>query len=401
MKFMLGRLTIDGAALVISLDGQPLPAPPKVVELIAILGEREGEVFSKEALIERLWPQGYADDATLWQTIYLARKLLAKTGQAKIETLPRRGYRISVIPSVAGEPRIGVIPSVAAEPRIGVIPSVAAEPRSRGSVSRAVAAAAVLALMSGVVALGIHRTAPPPLPSSALRAYNLGRYYLHQGTFVSVRHAIVEFQVVVRDAPASALGYADLAQAEVAFTQDTMRDRHAMLARAIDDACTALRIDPRSVTAQTALAVADFYAHEPPSKIDAAYKRAIALDDGNAMTHMYYGQFLLMRNDLRAAYAHFRRATDLDPSLGDANVMVALTAYKLGDPQTAIHYAREGLGFGAPDKFDAYQTLGYAYVAVGQPQSALHAFHQLHDWDRDAGNAGVAYVHSRMKLSGM
>jgi DNA-binding winged helix-turn-helix (wHTH) protein/predicted Zn-dependent protease len=385
MKFMLGKLTIDAAALVIALDGQPLPAPPKVVELIAILSERNGEVFSKEALIERLWPQGYADDATLWQTIYLARKLLAKTGHAKIETLPRRGYRISVVPSVAGHAEVRAKASLEA----------------RGSVSRAVMAAAVLVLVSGVIGLGVHRTAPAPLPSGAVRAYNLGRYYLHQGTFVSVRHAIAEFQTVVHDAPASALGYADLAQAEVAFTEDTMRGRRAMLARAIDDACTALRIDPHSVTAQTALAVADFYAQEAPSKIDAAYKRAIALDDENATAHMYYGQFLLMRNDLRAAYVHFRRATDLDPSLGDANIMVALTAYKLGDPQTAIRYAREGLGFGAADKLDAYQTLGYAYVAVGQPQSALRAFRQLHDWDAGAGNAGVVYVHSRMKMSGL
>jgi DNA-binding winged helix-turn-helix (wHTH) protein/predicted Zn-dependent protease len=377
MKLMLGRLTIDGAALVITLDDRPLPAPPKVVELIAVLGERRGEVLSKEILLERLWPQGYADDATLWQTVYLARKLLAKTGAATIETLPRRGYRI-----------------VAAATETAPMPK-------RQTRSRYVAAAAVMGLVVSVIALGVHRNAPSPLPPAALRAYNLGRYYLHQGTFVSVRHAIAEFQEVVRDAPGSPLGYAGLAQAEVSYTQDTMRGRSAMLARAIDDACTALRIDPRSVTAQTALAVADFYAHEPPGKVDAAYRRALALDNENAMSHMYYGQFLLMRNDLRGAYAHFRRATDLDPSLGDANIMVALTAYKLGDPQTAIHYAREGLGFGAPDKFDAYQTLGYAYVAVGKPQSALHAFRQLHDWDAEAGAAGVAYVQSHRKGGGL
>ena len=363
MKMMLGRLSIDDAALVISLDGRPLPAPPKVVELIAALSERRGEILSKEALIERLWPQGYADDATLWQTIYLARKLLAKTGQAAIETLPRRGYRIDcVIPSLP-------VPSDT--------PSVAQ--RSRGTARRLGAAAAVMLLATGVVALGVHRTAPPPLPSDALRAYNLGRYYQHQGTFVSVRHAIDEFQIVVRDAPTSARGYAELAQAEVTFAEDTMRGRREMLAHAVDDACTALRIDPRSVTAQTALAVADYYAHEPANKIDAAYKRALALDNENAMSHMYYAQFLLDRNDLQGAYTHFRRATDLDPSLGDANIMVAFVAYKLGDPQTAIRYAHEGLAFGAPDKFDAYQTLGRAYAAVGQPQSSQHAFRQLHD----------------------
>jgi len=372
MKFMVGRLSIDDAALVIALDGRPLPAPPKVVELIAALGERAGDVRSKEALIARLWPQGYADDATLWQTIYLARKLLAKTGQATIETLPRRGYRL-----------------------------VAAEQRRPRPWRRFPVAAAAMLLVTSAAAYGVlHRSAPSPLPSNALRAYNLGRYYLHQGTFVSVRHAIAEFRIVVHEAPASALGYADLSEAEVSFAQDSMHGQRAMLARATADANAALRIDPRSVTAQTALAVAAFYAHEPANKVDAAYRRALALDNGSAMTHMYYGQFLLMRGDLRAAYVQLHRATDLDPSLGDANVMLALVAYKLGDPKTAIHYAREGLGFGAPDKLDAFQTLGYAYVAVGQPQSALHAFRQLHDWVPLASAQGIAYVQSHLKARG-
>jgi tetratricopeptide (TPR) repeat protein len=173
-----------------------------------------------------------------------------------------------------------------------------------------------------------------------------------------------------------------------------MRGRRQLLSRATADANAGLRIDPRSATAQTSLAVAAFYAHEPPSKVEAAFKRAFALNNEYAMSHMYYGEFLLMRGDLHGAYAHLRRATDLDPSLGDANVLLALVANRLGDPRTAIHYAREGLGFGAADKLDAFQTLGYAYVAVGQPQSALRAFRQLRDYVPEASAAGVTYVQS-------
>jgi DNA-binding winged helix-turn-helix (wHTH) protein/thioredoxin-like negative regulator of GroEL len=384
MKVMLGRLTIDPDALVVALDGRPLAAAPKVVELILALGERRGDVLTKEALMERLWPQGYADDATLWQTVYLARKLLAKTGQATIETQPRRGYRL-VCPEP--EPSMEPMPMATPAPRRPWLPAFAA-------------AAAVLVVASGIYTTA-HRGVPSPMPSTTLRAYNLGRYYVHQGTLASVRRALPELQLVVREAPADARGYADLADAEVLFAQQTDRGRRQILAQAAAHANAALHIDPKSATAQAALAAAAFYASEPASKVDAAFKRALALDDGHAASHMYYGQFLLTRGDLHGAYAQLHRATDIDPSLGDANVLLAKVAYQLGDPHTAIRYAREGLGFGAPDKLDAFQTLGYAYVSVGQPKSALHAFRQLHDYVPEASAEGVAYVQSRMKATSL
>ncbi|HLI98018.1 MAG TPA: winged helix-turn-helix domain-containing protein [Candidatus Baltobacteraceae bacterium] len=372
MKVVLGRLTVDPDSLVLALDGQPLPAAPKVAELIAALGERRGDVLSKEALMERLWPRGYADDSMLWQTIYLARKLLAKTGQATIENLPRRGYRV-----VCNAPS----------------PAVAPRPVWRP----AVAAIAIILLASIAVFAGTHRGAPSPLPSETLRADSLGRYYLHQGTLASLRHAIAEFQVVVHDAPASARGYADLSEAEALFTQNMEVGRRKMVTRATADANIALRIDPQSATAHTALAVAALYDHAPANVVDSAFTRAIALDREDAIAHMYYGYFFLLHGRLRAGYTQLHRATDIDPSLGDANVFLAAVAYRLGDLQTAVHYAREGLGFGAPDKLDAYQTLGYAYVALAQPQSALHAFRQLHDYLPQASAAGVAYVRLHFK----
>jgi tetratricopeptide (TPR) repeat protein len=369
MRVVLGKLTIDGEALVIELDGEPLFASPKVVELILALGERRGDVLTKEALMERLWPGGYADDATLYQTIYLARKLLAKTGEATIETHARRGYRI-------------------------VCEAPTTPARGRWSRFRPALGAVAIVLVAIVSIFATAHRSLPPLPAATLHADSLGRYYLHQGTMASIAHAIAEFKTVVRDAPASARGYADLAEAEALFTQNMQSGRRDMAARATTDANAALQIDPRSAPAHTALAVAAFFDHAPPNKVDASFKRAIALDNDDAVSHMYYGYFLLVRGDLHSAYAQLHAATDIDPSLGDANVLLALVANKLGDPQTAIHYAREGLGFGAADKLDAYQTLGYAYVTVGQPRLALHAFQQLHAWLPDASTAGIAYVRS-------
>ena len=364
MKFTLGRLTIDGEARVVSLDGRSLGAAPKVVEFLAALCERDGDVLSKEALIERLWPNSCAEDTTLWQTVYLARKLLAKTGGATIETHPRRGYRIV---REAGAP-------------------VRSFPRW------ALALAAAIAPLA-LAWYGVERHAPQSaLSSQALRADNLGRYYLHQRTAESVGRAITEFASVVRDAPERATGYADLAQAEVLRAVQTLRGRRVMLAHAVADANAALRIDPRSATAQTALATAQLYRSAPSREVDAAFKRALALDNESATAHMYYGQFLFARGDVRDAYVHLRRATDLDPSLGYANVLMAQIAYRLGDAQTAIRYAREAIGFGAADKLDTLQTLGYAYAAIGQRQLALHAFRELSPYAPRESAEGVAFV---------
>jgi DNA-binding winged helix-turn-helix (wHTH) protein len=379
MKVTLGRLTLDDETLVAALDERPLPAPPMVVELLLALGERRGDVIAKESLIGRLWPRGYADDATLYQTVYLARKILAKAGHAKIETHARRGYRIVCDEVHAAD--------------AATSPAQRARPNWRPAVA---ALAMVLVACAGIYAT-VHRDTPSPLPPATLRADNLGRYYVHQGTLASVRHAIAEFQTIVRDAPASARGYADLSEAEALFAQNMQSGRRQMIARATADANVALRLDPQSATAQTALAVAAFYDHAQPAKVDAAFRRAIALDNEDAISHMYYGYFLLVRRELRAAYAQLHRATDIDPSLGDANVLLAQVAYRLGDPRTAIRYAHEGLGFGAADKLDAYQALGYAYAAVGQPQSALHAFRQLRDYVPEASAAGIAYVQAHMQ----
>jgi DNA-binding winged helix-turn-helix (wHTH) protein/Flp pilus assembly protein TadD len=388
VKVLVGKLTIDDQSLVITLDGRTLAAPPKVVELILALAEQHGEVLSKEALMERLWPQGYADDATLWQTIYLARKVLAKTGAATIETQPRRGYRI--------------VPLVTPSPSTSLGINSAAQPRSRGAVYAAVAAIAVMSILLSIgIFAAVHRSAPAPMSAATYHAYNLGRLYVHQGTFVSERRAMTELQSVVRDAPADARGYANLAEAEALYIQNMMNGRHAMVARATEHANTALQIDPKSATAQTALAVAAFYDHAPPAQVDTLFKRAIALDNNDAISHMNYGYFLFTRGDLHGAYSNLHSATDIDPSLGDANILLAKVAYKLGDSKTAIHYVHEGLSFGAEDKFDAYQTLGYAYAAMGQPQSALHAFRQLHDYDPQTSEAGVTYVRALLKGSAL
>lgn len=69
---------------------------PRVMDLLFLLGERPGEVFAREEILARLWPDVAVTEDALARTVFKLRKALgddAKTPRY-IETLPKRGYRL-------------------------------------------------------------------------------------------------------------------------------------------------------------------------------------------------------------------------------------------------------------------------------------------------------------------
>jgi Tol biopolymer transport system component/DNA-binding winged helix-turn-helix (wHTH) protein len=76
-------------------DGQLLPLPPKVFDLLALLLAHQGQTLEKERLINALWPDCFVEESSLTQLIFQLRKALGESAakQQYIETIPRRGYR--------------------------------------------------------------------------------------------------------------------------------------------------------------------------------------------------------------------------------------------------------------------------------------------------------------------
>ena len=62
------------------------------------LVEREGNIVSKKELMEEVWPDSFVEEGNLTQNIFLLRRELGETvkGEDYIQTLPKRGYRITV-----------------------------------------------------------------------------------------------------------------------------------------------------------------------------------------------------------------------------------------------------------------------------------------------------------------
>ncbi len=99
---------LDAQHLVLSRRRQEIPLPPKVVETLLALVDRQGEILCKDELMNIIWGDAVVEDSNLTQNLYLLRKVLkvTSTNTPLIETLHRRGYRfngkIKVTPSKRG-----------------------------------------------------------------------------------------------------------------------------------------------------------------------------------------------------------------------------------------------------------------------------------------------------------
>src|ERR1700752_3741199 len=94
--YQFGPFQLDIERLLLLHAAQPVSLGPKVVETLLALVEHPGDVVAKAQLLERIWPEGFVEEANLAQTIYVLRKTLRElAGLDAIETVPRRGYRFT------------------------------------------------------------------------------------------------------------------------------------------------------------------------------------------------------------------------------------------------------------------------------------------------------------------
>ena len=92
-----GEFHLDADGGILFRGSSPLPLPPKVAAVLAVLVENAGRVVSKEELLRRAWPDTFIEEGSLTRTISILRKTLNDgSGQEFIATLSKRGYRFVV-----------------------------------------------------------------------------------------------------------------------------------------------------------------------------------------------------------------------------------------------------------------------------------------------------------------
>jgi DNA-binding winged helix-turn-helix (wHTH) protein/TolB-like protein/Flp pilus assembly protein TadD len=93
--YEFGRFTLDASNRLLLRAGEPVPLHPKAFDTLLLLVEHRGEVFGKEDLIGRLWPDSFVEESNLSQNIYVLRRALGpgEDGREYIKTVPKRGYQ--------------------------------------------------------------------------------------------------------------------------------------------------------------------------------------------------------------------------------------------------------------------------------------------------------------------
>lgn len=88
------RLVIDLASCEVSVEGRKVDLTFKEYELLKFLASNSGRVFTREALLDRIWGMDYfGGDRTVDVHIRRLRSKIEKPGKVFIETVRNIGYR--------------------------------------------------------------------------------------------------------------------------------------------------------------------------------------------------------------------------------------------------------------------------------------------------------------------
>jgi TolB-like protein/Tfp pilus assembly protein PilF len=79
----------------LSAEGRAIHLPTKEFEILQMLVENNGEILTKDAMMQAVWQDTFVEESNLSQYISRLRKILNADGEQFIKTFSKRGYRFS------------------------------------------------------------------------------------------------------------------------------------------------------------------------------------------------------------------------------------------------------------------------------------------------------------------
>ncbi|HEY8321465.1 MAG TPA: winged helix-turn-helix domain-containing protein [Candidatus Baltobacteraceae bacterium] len=382
--YQFGPFELDAEQLLLSVAGVPVALGPKVVETLLALLEHPGEVLSKSALLDRVWPDGFVEEANLAQNIYVLRKTLRAHWDADaIATVSRRGYRF--VGEVRLVERAPSAPIAAAAVQAAGVPRRSAL-RRWGGAAAALAATIVLAFFAISSNTSAHLAGGSALSPKGARLYAIGRYYWNQRTEAGVTKSLAYFTQVVDTDPRDARGYAALADANAIMADYGYGSLKSpvYMERAHAYAQKALALDADSAEAYAVLGMIDSEmmsekvlgrkaAAARTARGIAELRRSIALDASYGPAHEWYGIALLEGGRAHDALRELQAAANLDPLSISTTAWLSSAAYLDRQYDEAIAYAHQAIDL-APSRPDVWQNLGLSYEARGDRALAIATY---------------------------
>lgn len=385
--FRFGAFTLDSKKRLLLENGLPVALGPKVIETLTVLVENAAVLVTKDALMERLWPDRCVEEGNLTQNIYRLRQVLSAAGlDGAIQTMACRGYRFAAPVEQCEAPEYGMARS--------------ADGATPKPVRRWILAASAAVCSIALIAANVSRPQAAPafsrLSPDSQRLYALGRYFWNlRSDSDDVKVSLRYFQQVVKRDPDNPLGYSGVADADLTlfdiFCDSTVTGCHGLVALASANAEKAVQVDPDSAEAHTSLAMAiNEFTHDY-FRSDAEFLRALALDKNYALAHHWYGNSLLVRGLIAQATAQHKMALAIEPTSPSTYAWLANDAYFNRQYRDAISYAQESLAI-YPDRHATQYLLGVSYEQLGNARAAIDVFDRFSGVERDAH---VAEVYAR------
>jgi DNA-binding winged helix-turn-helix (wHTH) protein/Flp pilus assembly protein TadD len=349
----LGPFEIDPRTRMLRRDAQPVDLSPRLVEILAFLAQQNGEIVTKEQLLEKFWPDVNVTENTLTRAIADIRIALGDSASEPkyIQTLARRGYKWIASSTGSQDPKT-----------------------------------------SGPQDLKTPR--PQDLKTSdPFEEWVKGRLALESLEITQLPAAIAAFEAAVAELPSYAPAYAGLANAyllQFESTRFTNLPDRALLDKAITAARRACSVDPSLGEGWAVLGYLLNAAGQLSESLAAA-RRATALEPDNWRHQFRLACSTWGEERLRAA----DRTIDLMPSFAAARMMsatvfVARGALARAEQEAAAGAAlqRQGRGGHSPMRAAGLHWLcGLILAARGDPGLALACF------DEEAAAAGDGHIY--------
>ena len=212
------------------------------------------------------------------------------------------------------------------------------------------------------------------------QAYDLylqARYYLGRRTETDILQAIETLKAAIATDPQFARAYAELANAYNLYPFYVSASTPGISQLGMEAIDQALRLDPNSAAATTALAGQLHFFSWRMEEAEAAYLKAITLDPGYVLARHWYAIFLASaRADYEGSRAQFERALQIDPFSPIINTNLADMLFEAGRYEEAEAQYWHVLGI-EPEFYPALYGLGITYMLLERYGDAEMIFDRI------------------------
>ncbi|MBI1233394.1 MAG: tetratricopeptide repeat protein [Alphaproteobacteria bacterium] len=281
---------------------------PKVMGLLCLLAERNGEVVTREDMADRLWPGVTVNDDALARTVWKLRQALGDDAKSPryVETLSKRGYRLLVVPEFDAE-------------------ASGASWLTQALPYAAIAGVAAIVLFAASFIFGGE---PSPSDDTATLVQRADAFYYEfepASNDAAQQLYLRALEIDPDSAPANA-GYANtLTQDVVRYAPDAANLSGSRIAAALE---LDLANDP---DARATLERAEDFA-----------RAAIAADPEFPLGYRALGLSLSAQGDLEGAIAAYNRALTLDPDAWEALINLSDLHRIRGEDELSLRYMEQG-----------------------------------------------------------